>query len=117
MLRYASPDDFQFIFMLVRAEATNGHFFLDPAALVSFGQELKSILASKSRQDGTHAYSLIYEAEGEPVGFVIVSFNTVNQVYELWVSAIWPRHRDKGKGQAMIAELLSQFKGKNIDLM
>lgn len=117
MLRYATLDDFQFIFMLVRAEATNGHFFLDPASVASFRLELQSILASLVRKDGTHAYSLIYEEDGEPIGFVIVSFNSVNKVYELWVSAIWPRHRDKGKGKAMVAELLSHFKGKNIDLM
>lgn len=117
MLRYASLDDFQFILTLVRAEATNGHFFLEPAFVVSFGLELKSILASRVRQDGTHAYALIYEEDGELIGFVIVSFNSINEVYELWISAIRPRHRDKGKGNAMVAELLSQFKGKNIDLM
>lgn len=117
MLRYASLKDFQFIFMLVRAEATNGHFFLDPASLVSFKQELESILVSRIRQDGAHAYSLIYEDDGEQIGFVIVSFNSVNEVYELWGAAIWPRHRDKGKGKAMIAELLNHFKGKSIDLM
>ena len=117
MLRYASLDDFQFIHTLVLAEANNGHYFLDIDAVASFRLELKSILASRARQDGTHAYSLIYEDDGEPIGFVIVSFNSVNEVYELWISAIWPRHRDKGKGKAMVSELLSQFKGKNIDLM
>jgi RimJ/RimL family protein N-acetyltransferase len=114
MLRYASPEDFQFIFMLIRMEAKNGHFVLEPASVVPFGLELKSVLASRTRQDGTHAYALIYEEDGEPIGFVIVSFNSVNNVYELFLSAIWPKHRGKSKGKAMIAELLSQF---NVDLM
>ena len=117
MLRYASLEDYQFIFTLMRAEAKNGHFVLDSASLVPFGLELKSVLASRSRQDGTHAYALIYEKDGKPMGFSIVSFNSINNVYELWISAIWPRHRDVGEGKAMVAELLSKFKGQNVDLM
>jgi RimJ/RimL family protein N-acetyltransferase len=114
MIRYASSDDFQFIFTLIRIEAKNGHFVLEPASVEPFGRELKSVLASRTRLDGTHAYALIYEESDQPLGFVIVSFNSLNNIYELLLSAIWPRHRDKGKGKAMIAELLSPFK---IDLM
>lgn len=114
MLRYASPADFEFIFMLVRMEAKNGHFVLDPASVAQFGLDLQSVLASRTRQNGTHAYGLIYEENGQSIGFVIVSFNSLNNVYELLLSAIWPRHRGKDKGKAMIAELLSQF---SVDLM
>lgn len=120
MLRNASLNDFQFIFTLVRVEAKNGHFALDPlipATTRDFELELKSVLASKVRLNGTHAYAMIYEKNDVPIGFVIMSFNLINNVYELWVAGIWPRHRDKKEGKTMISELLSLFKGKNIDLM
>lgn len=114
MIRYASPEDFQFVFTLIRMEAKNGHFILDPESVAPFGLDLKSVLASRTRLDGTHAYALIYEENGAPIGFVIVSFNSLNNIYELLLSAIWPRHRGKDKGKTMIAELLSQL---NVDLM
>lgn len=114
MIRYASSEDFQFIFTLIRIEAKNGHFVLEPESIAPFGLELESVLALRTWLDGTHAYALIYEESGKPLGFIIVSFNSLNNIYELLLSAIWPRHRGKGKGKAMIVELLSPF---NVDLM
>ncbi len=120
MMRNAYPEDFQFILTLVLSEARNGNFareLLIPAATRGFELELKSVLISGVRLNGIAAYALIWEKDDKPIGFVIMSAGPDNKGNELWMLAIWPRHRGKGEAKAMISELLNQFKAKNVWLM
>ncbi|MFJ1300079.1 GNAT family N-acetyltransferase [Pseudomonadota bacterium AL_CKDN230030165-1A_HGKHYDSX7] len=120
MFRNATPNDFAFFDPLIKAEAAKGHFnskILNPPFSTTWDLELKSVLQANRRLNGLHAQALIWEEDGNPIGFVILSAGPENKGNELWMSAIAPNYRGRGNGKAMISALLENFQGKNLILL
>ena len=112
MMRYANNDDFDFIFSLILKEAANGHFDRNlsiPAATYGLELELRSILENNTRANGCYAYALIWERDGKPIGFVVMSALNGDIGNELWLAAVSSAHRSKGEGTKMINTILRQF--------
>lgn len=114
-MRYATGDDYDFILGLVLREAANGHFtrdLLSPAATRGLELELKSILSSKTRQNGYVAYALIWEKINQRIGFVVMSALDGDKDNEMWLAAVAPQYRGKGEGKKMVNTVLDQFRGR-----
>lgn len=120
MMRYATGEDYDFIFSLILKEAANGHFdrkLLAPAATRGLEFELRSVLSSHRRANGCYAYALIWERNGQPIGFVVMSALDADQGNELWLAAVSPCHRGKGEGTEMISTILRQFEQQGAGLL
>lgn len=120
MMRNAQINDLTFIMNLIITEAKNGHFnseILSSIGKINFQKDLSSILTNKTRLNGITAYALIWEENGKPVGFIIMSGLEGNKGNELWMVAVSIEYRNKGFGEKMILEILSNFKNKNLILM
>jgi GNAT superfamily N-acetyltransferase len=120
MMRYATVNDYDFIFSLIMKEAANGHFsrkLLNPAATLGMEKELLSVLLHHRRINQCYAYALIWERKGYPVGFVVISALEGDQGNELWLAAVSPSHRGLGEGREMIGAILLQFRQQNAGLM
>lgn len=101
MMRYATIEDYDFIFSLILKEASNGHFarnLLIPAAIRGLELELESVVSHHRRPNSCYAYALIWERKGRPVGFVVMSALDGDNGNELWLAAVSPAHRGKGGG-------------------
>ena len=121
MCRNANISDFEFIYNLIIDGSKNKNFIEDyynnnDAARV-LKIELLSILTNKIRVNGNIAYAIIYEHQGKPIGFVIMSSVYENNGNELYMASIVPDFRGKGFGKKMINEITKQFEGKNIALI
>lgn len=120
MMRYATVEDYEFIFSLILKEAANGHFernLLIPAATRGLELELKSVLSNHRRTNKCYAYALIWERSWRPVGFVVMSALDGDQGNELWLAAVSPAHRGMGEGKEMINTILHQFEQQGAGLM
>jgi RimJ/RimL family protein N-acetyltransferase len=120
MMRYATLKDYDFICSLILKEAANGHFdrnLLLPAAARGLELELKSVLSNHRRTNKSYAYALIWERNGQPIGFVVMSALDGDQGNELWLAAVSPAHRAKGEGKEMISTILRQFEQQGAGLM
>lgn len=120
MMRYATLKDSDFICALILKEAANGHFdrnLLLPAASRGLELELKSVLSDHRRVNGCDAYALIWEQNGQPIGFVVMSALDGDEGNELWLAAVSQGHRGKGEGKKMINTVLHQFEEQGAGLM
>lgn len=120
MMRYATLKDYDFICSLVLKEAAKGHFdrnLLLPGAARGLELELKSVLADHRRANGCYAYALIWELNGSPIGFVVMSALDGDQGNELWLAAVSSAHRGKGEGKEMVQTVLRQFREQGAGLM
>jgi len=120
MIRYATIEDYNFIFPLILKEAANGNFarnILIPEATRGLELEIKSVLSDRRRPNGCYAYILIWERMGESIGFLAISALDGDNGNELWLAAISPLHRERGEGTRMINMVLPQFKLQGAGLM
>jgi GNAT superfamily N-acetyltransferase len=120
MMRYATAEDYEFIFSLVLKEAANGHFardLLNPGATRGLELELRSVISDRRRHNGCFAYALIWERMGRPIGFVVMSALEGNTGNELWLTAVSPAYRRQGEGKKMIKTILHQFKQRGVGLL
>ena len=121
MHRNANIHDLNFIYDLIMDGAKHGYFNRQYQTTIGASNglkvELESILKNKKKYDGQTAYGVIFEHNGSPAGFVIMSAVENNKGNELWMAAVTPRLRGKGIGKKMIQGITQQFSGKNLMLM
>lgn len=120
MHRNANLKDLEFMYSQIMDGANHGYFnrkFQElPAAANGLRLELTSILTKGVRPNGLRAYGIIFENNGVPIGFVLMSAGEGNKGNELWMAGIDSKHRGKGYGKQMIQGVLEQFKGRNLML-
>lgn len=113
MLRAATPDDFDFIYKLIIAEAKQGHFHKSLLSLLPrlcFKRNLKSVFKDFANLYGLPARAYIWEKDNMRIGFIILSVWWKDErTIELWLSAIAPTYRGYGEGKKMILHLVNQI--------
>lgn len=75
------------------------------------------MLTNHRRANGCYAYALIWERNGQPIGFVVMSALDRDHGNELWLAAVSPAHRSKGEGTEMINTILRQFAQQGAGLL
>jgi RimJ/RimL family protein N-acetyltransferase len=121
MCRNANIGDLEFIYNLIIDGSKNKNFveeyYKNSDAARGLKIELLSILTNKIRVNGNIAYGIIYEHQGKPIGFVIMSSIDKNKGNEIYMASIEYAFRGKGFGKKMLNEITKQVEGKNLVLL
>ena len=120
MHRDANIGDLDFIYELIMDGAKQGFFNRKfqqlPAIAYGLRIEISLILKNGIRPNGLKANGIIYEYQGQPIGFVLMSAGENNEGNELWMVAIHKDFQEKGYGKKMVQGVLDKFKGLNLML-
>lgn len=116
MLIQANAEDLDFIHSMVLDGSKKGYFnqefYLNPAANNGLKKNLESILNNRKRLDeDLIAYAFIFENNGIPVSFMILSaIENQTKGIEIWMMATKKEYQKKGVATSFLDNILGQLK-------